>query len=109
MNRYEIRLAAQLDAGWDSWFEGFTLRQGAEGSTVLTGAVIDQAALHGVLRRVGDLGVVLLSITILRDDVVDRALRTQSVEDNAPEPRAWIGRRAGTTPAHDGTAAGVCR
>jgi hypothetical protein len=80
MNRYEIRLAAQLDAGWDSWFEGFTLTQGAEGSTVLTGAVIDQAALHGVLRRVGDLGVVLLSITILRDDVVDRALRTQSAE-----------------------------
>ena len=69
MRRYEIRLAAQLDAGWSSWFEGFTLTRGAEGSTVLTGTVRDQAALHGVLRRVGDLGVALLSINILNDDI----------------------------------------
>jgi hypothetical protein len=92
MSRYEIRLAAQLDAGWGSWFEGFTLTQGVEGSTVLTGAVVDQAALHGVLRRVGDLGVVLLSITLLRDDDVDRPLSASAADGNAPGPRAPIGR-----------------
>lgn len=83
MNRYEIRLAAQLDAGWGSWFEGFTLTHGAGCSTVLTGAVVDQAALHGVLRRVGDLGVVLLSIAILHDDV-DGTLSAPPADEDAP-------------------------
>lgn len=83
MSRYKIHLAAQLDAGWSLWFEGFTLTQGAEGSTVLTGAVVDQAALHGVLRRVGDLGVALLSITLLNDDG-DPTVSAPAVEENPP-------------------------
>ncbi|MHA7278128.1 hypothetical protein ACX80H_00045 [Arthrobacter sp. MDT2-2] len=108
MSRYEIRLAAQLDAGWGSWFEGFTLTQGVEGSTVLTGAVVDQAALHGVLRRVGDLGVVLLSITLLRDDDVDRPC-PHPLPTGTHRDRERRSAGAGTTPAPDGTAAGVCR
>ena len=61
-DRYEIRLEGQLDQRWSDWFEGFTLTNESDGTTTLTGHVIDQAALHGLLRRVGDLGVTLLSV-----------------------------------------------
>lgn len=70
MNHYEIRLAGQLDSRWSDWFEGFSLTCGADGCTTLTGPIIDQAALHGVLRRIGDLGVTLLSVNLLADDSI---------------------------------------
>jgi hypothetical protein len=60
--RYEIRVEGHLGTRWSSWFDGFTLTRGAGGTTVLTG-VADQAALHGVLRKVADLGMPLISIT----------------------------------------------
>ncbi|MGV8896287.1 MAG: hypothetical protein ACOH10_04130 [Rhodoglobus sp.] len=59
---YEIRLQGQLDQRWSDWFEGFTLTIQSDGTTTLTGPVTDQAALHGLLRRVGDLGVTLISV-----------------------------------------------
>jgi hypothetical protein len=62
--RYEIRLQGHLALRWNAWFDGFTLARSADGTTVLTG-VADQAALHGVLRKVADLGMPLLSITSL--------------------------------------------
>jgi hypothetical protein len=61
-DRYEIRLEGQLDQRWSDWFEGFTLTNERDGTTALTGHVVDQAALHGLLRRVGDLGVTLISV-----------------------------------------------
>ena len=64
-DRYEIRLEGQLDQRWSDWFEGFTLTNESDGTTTLTGHVIDQAALHGLLRRVGDLGVTLLSVNTI--------------------------------------------
>ena len=67
MSRYEICLAGQFDAGWSDWFEGFTLTNNADGSTTLSGLVTDQAALHGLIRRVGDLGVTLISINTVVD------------------------------------------
>ncbi|MDQ0734968.1 hypothetical protein [Arthrobacter agilis] len=67
MNRYQIRLEGRLDPGWSEWFEGFTLTLDAEQHTLLTGAVIDQAALHGLIRRVGDLGMNLISINSTND------------------------------------------
>lgn len=65
IDRYEIRLEGQLDQRWSDWFEGFTLTNESDGTTTLTGHVIDQAALHGLLRRVGDLGVTLLSVNTI--------------------------------------------
>lgn len=62
--RYEIRLNGQLDQRWSDWFEGFTLTNQSDGTTTLTGPVTDQAALHGLLRRVGDLGVTLISVNV---------------------------------------------
>ena len=66
VDRYEIRVQGQLDGSWSDWFEGFAVTGTADGTTVLTGQVIDQAALHGLLRRVGDLGVTLISVNVLR-------------------------------------------
>lgn len=65
IDRYEIRLEGQLDQRWSDWFEGFALTNENDGTTTLTGHVIDQAALHGLLRRVGDLGVTLLSVNTI--------------------------------------------
>jgi hypothetical protein len=60
--RYEIRLRGRLDGRWAAWFEGLSLSHGDDGTTVIRGRVADQAALHGVLKRVRDLGMPLVSI-----------------------------------------------
>ena len=65
MSRYEIRFDGQLDRGWSDWFDGFTVTNARDGTTSLTGPVADQAALHGLLRRVGDLGLTLISLNLL--------------------------------------------
>ena len=60
----QIRVAGHLDEHWSAWLGGFALTRGDDGTTVITGPVTDQAQLHGVLARVRDLGVPLLSLTI---------------------------------------------
>lgn len=59
---YEIRVKDILDEKWSGWFDGFTVTQQGDGETLLTGPVADQAALHGLLSKVRDLGLPLLSI-----------------------------------------------
>ena len=59
---YEIRLKGHLDDRWADWFGGLTLTLEDNGDTLLTGLAVDQAALHGLLRKVRDLGMPLLSI-----------------------------------------------
>jgi hypothetical protein len=59
---YEIRLKGYLDARWAAWFDGMTLTREGDGSTRIHGPVVDQAALHGLLQRVRDLGLPLLSV-----------------------------------------------
>ena len=61
--QYEIRLAGHLDQRWAEWFDGLTLTQQGDGTTVLQGPVVDQAALHGLLQKVRDLGLPLVSVT----------------------------------------------
>ncbi len=58
----EIRLKGHLDDRWTAWFDGLTITLEANGDTRLTGPVADQAALHGLLRKVRDLGLPLLSV-----------------------------------------------
>jgi hypothetical protein len=60
---YEIRLRGHLDVRWAARFEGLTLTLEDNGDTLLTGPVVDQAALHGVLRKVRDLALPLVSVT----------------------------------------------
>lgn len=61
--RYEIRVKGHLDARWGAWFDGFSLTHAEDGTTVLAGFIVDQAALHGVLRRLGDVGLPIVSVT----------------------------------------------
>ena len=61
--RYEIRLRGHLETRWAAWFDGMTLSYESDGSTVLSGPVVDQAALHGLLQKVRDIGLLLVSVT----------------------------------------------
>ena len=63
---YEIRIKGHLDDRWAASFGGLTLTREDNGETLLTGPVVDQAALYGLLRQVRDLGVPLLSVTRVR-------------------------------------------
>ncbi len=65
---YEIRIKGHLDGRWADWFEGLTITLEDDGNTLLTGPVIDQAALHGLLRKVRDLGMPLLSVNPVEPD-----------------------------------------
>ena len=60
--RYQIRIKGQLDSQWTDWFEGLTITLDENGDTLMTGPVIDQAALHGLLKKVRDLGISLISV-----------------------------------------------
>jgi len=69
--RYEIRIKGHLDDKWADWFEGLTITREDNGETLLSGPVVDQAALHGVLRKVRDLGMPLLSVSRVRPSQAD--------------------------------------
>jgi hypothetical protein len=59
---YEICLEGHLDARWVAWFDGLTLTHESDGTTVIKGPILDQAALHGLLQKVRDLGLPLVSV-----------------------------------------------
>ncbi len=59
---YEIRIKGHLDNRWAEWFEGLTITREENGETLLSGTVVDQAALHGLLRKLRDLGLPLVSV-----------------------------------------------
>ncbi len=59
---YEIRLQGHLDQHWSAWFDGLTISNESDGSTLLRGPLVDEAALHGVLIKVRDLAVPLLAV-----------------------------------------------
>lgn len=63
--RYEIRIKGHLASRWATWFEPMTLTAESDGTTILEGPVVDQAALHGLLHKVRDIGLPLLSVTQL--------------------------------------------
>ena len=66
--RYEIRLKGHLDSRWAAWFDGLTLTRDSDGTTVIGGLVADQAALYGLLQKVRDLGLALVSVTEVQPD-----------------------------------------
>jgi len=71
---YQIRIKGHLSPQWTGWFEGLTITLEEDGDTLLTGTVIDQAALHGWLKKVRDLGMPLFSVNSIesaRQDTSD--------------------------------------
>ena len=68
---YEIRIKGHLERRWAEWFDGLTLTSVSDGTTVIHGPVVDQAALHGLLRKVRDIGLPLISVTHVEPDQPD--------------------------------------
>ena len=63
MYRYEIRVQGYLDQRWSEWFDGLAITYDGDGNTVLSGPLVDEAALHGVLIKVRDLALPLLAVS----------------------------------------------
>lgn len=63
MSEYEIRVQGHLDSRWSAWLEGLSLSAENDGITVIRGSIADQSALHGLLQRLRDIGLPLISVT----------------------------------------------
>ncbi len=68
LTAYQIRIKGHLGSQWADWFEGLTIKLEDNGNTLLTGSIVDQAALHGLLKRVRDLGTPLISVNRVKPD-----------------------------------------
>ena len=77
---YQIRIRGHLGRQWTDWFGGLTITPEDNGDTLCTGPVADQAALHGLLRKVRDLGMPLLSVNRVKPDQADASDVKQQVE-----------------------------
>ncbi|HEX6300467.1 MAG TPA: hypothetical protein VF148_08385 [Acidimicrobiia bacterium] len=67
VGRYEIRVEGILDRRWSAWFDQFQITKEGERMTLIAGEVVDQAALHGLLTRINDLGLTLISVCRIRE------------------------------------------
>jgi len=80
---YEIRIEGHLSPQWMDWFDGLTIILEEEGATLLTGPVVDQAALHGLLKKVRDLGMPLLSVNTVGSSPQDEpGIQNQQMGDS---------------------------
>jgi hypothetical protein len=70
---YQIRLKGHLGSQWTDWFDGLTVTLEEDGDTLLTGPVVDQSALHGLLKKVRDLGLPLVSVRPLEPGQADQS------------------------------------
>lgn len=70
---YQIKIKGYLDSEWSDWFEGLAVMQTEGGDTLLTGPVVDDAALHGLLKKVRDLGMPLISVNQIEEGLIDSA------------------------------------
>ena len=77
---YQIRIKGHLGSRWMEWFDGLTITLEENGDTLLTGQVIDQAALHGILKKIRDLGMPLLSVNVVDPNQPDMAGFDQPIE-----------------------------
>ncbi len=78
---YQIRIKGHLGREWTDWFEGLSIMLEDNGETLLTGPVIDQAALHGLLRKVRDLGMPLLSVVCVKPGQAEASESKQEMDE----------------------------
>jgi len=76
---YQIRIRGHLSPQWADWFEELTITMEENGDTLLTGTVVDQAALHGLLKKVRDLGTPLLSVNYVEPNKRDTPEAKQGI------------------------------
>jgi len=79
---YQIRIKGHLGHQWDDWFEGLTITLEEDGDTLLTGPVVDQAALHGLLKKVRDLGLPLVSVSPVEHGPADQGAVPKVTRDS---------------------------
>lgn len=84
---YRIRLQGHLGRRWAQWFDGWSIALEAEGDTLLTGPVVDQAQLHGLLKRVRDLGMPILSVVQIEPEVTAAAASAGNDDLDTPHSR----------------------
>src|SRR5439155_22910609 len=77
---YQIRIKGHLGRDWTDWFEGLSITLEDNGETLLTGPVIDQAALHGLLKKVRDVGMPLVSVMRVKPDLAEAKARQTGKE-----------------------------
>jgi hypothetical protein len=68
---YDIRVAGQIDTQWSAWLDGLTITHPRPGEAMISGDIVDQAALHGTLNRIRDLNLALISVTRIDPQPVD--------------------------------------
>lgn len=73
MHQVEIRIKGQIDEERSDWFDGLNITPGGPGETIVNGRVIDQTALHGLLAKIRDLGLVLISIHVTDETTITPA------------------------------------
>jgi len=84
---YQIRIKCHLGSDWANWFEGLNITREENGDTLLTGPVVDQAALHGLLKKVRDLGMALISVNRVEPDQEGtKNIKLETVQ-NKPYPK----------------------
>ena len=88
---YQIRVKGHLDAQWSDWFEGLTIAPDEGGNTLITGPVIDDAALYGLLKKVRDSGLRLLSVNHIENSLANETDSKQS-DTTASEPNKKEGK-----------------
>ena len=78
---YQFRIKGHLGQQWMNWFEGLTVTLEEDGNTLLSGTVVDQAALHGILKTIRDLGMPLLSMNLIDSNPADKTNPDQAKGD----------------------------
>ena len=84
---YQIRVKCHLGSDWTDWFERLTVTREENGDTLLTGPVVDQAALHGILKKVRDLGMALVSVNRVEPDQEGTKNIKLETAQNKPYPK----------------------
>lgn len=84
---YQIRIKGHLGQQRMDWFDGLTITPQEDGNTLLSGPVIDQSALHGILKKIRDMGMPLLAVNQIEPKYVEMKISTDSVKKNRSKRR----------------------